>query len=488
MTGGISCLNFFDWWKEQLPGNLMDIIINLRFFSINRSIVINRRWLQIAIVIAVLLASAVISFWGSRTVFLLLLVLFGGVGLVFALLRQPNLGFIFVIIGGMIIPITGPSGLSAATMLIALMLGMWILEMFIVDRNIRFVHSFSLLPVVVFLAISTLAFIMGQIPWFIFARQAPLDAQVGGYAIFLFSMAGMVLAANLIKDIRWLKIIVWTFIGLSSVYIVSRALNIDPVSSLYHDAFTAQSMFWTWLVALASAQLIYNRDLKRWLRWSLIVLVILTFYIGVIQGYDWKSGWVPPAIAVAILVLLRYRKLIIFFVPIVAIVALYFAVDLIGTEGYSWGTRVDAWRIVLEISRISPLLGMGFSNYYWYTPLFPIRGWRVSFNSHSQYVDLIAEVGYLGLIAFLWVAFEVGRLSWKLSRKVTDGFALGYVYGVLAGICASVIAGFLGDWMLPFVYNIGLPGFRASILPWIFMGGVIALEQIVLQSSPNHRD
>jgi hypothetical protein len=466
----------------------MDIIINLRFLSINRSIAINRRWIQIAIVIAVLLATTVISFWGSGTVFLLLLVVLGGVGVLFALMRQPNLGFIFVMLGGIFIPITGPSGLSVATMVIALMLGLWILEMFIVDRNIKFVHSFSLLPVVGFLAISTLAFIIGQIPWFIFARQAPLDAQVGGYAIFLFSMAGMVLAAHLIRDIRWLKIIVWTFIGLSSVYIISRTLQINPVSDLYHEAFTSQSMFWTWLVALASAQIIYNRDLKRWVRWSLIVLVILTFYIGVVQGYDWKSGWVPPAIAVAILVLLRYRKLLLFLMPVAAIVGLYFAVKLIGTEGYSWGTRVDAWRIVLEISRISPLFGMGFSNYYWYTPLFPIRGWRVSFNSHSQYVDLIAEVGYLGLIVFLWLAFEVGRLSWKLSRKLTDGFALGYVYGVLAGICASIVAGFLGDWMLPFVYNIGLPGFRASILPWIFMGGVIALEQIMLQSLPNQRD
>jgi hypothetical protein len=466
----------------------MDIIINLRFFSINRSIVINRRWLQIGVVIAVLLASAVISFWGSGTIFLLLLALLGGVGMLFALSRQPNLGFIFVLIGGMFIPITGPSGLSAATMVIALMFGLWILEMFIVDRNIKFVHSFTLLPVVVFLALSTLAFIIGQIPWFIFARQAPLDAQVGGYAIFLFSMAGMILAAHLIRDIRWLKIIVWTFIGLSSLYILSRTLHIDPVSGLYHKAFIAQSMFWTWLVALASAQIIYNRDLKRWIRWSLIVLVILTFYIGVAQGYDWKSGWVPPAIAMALLIVFRYRKLIIFLIPVAVIVGLYFAIDLIGTEDYSWGTRVDAWRIVLEISRISPLLGMGFSNYYWYTPLFPIRGWRVSFNSHSQYVDLIAEVGYLGLIVFLWVVFEVGRLSWKLSQKLTDGFELGYVYGVMAGVCASIVAGFLGDWMLPFVYNIGLSGFRASILPWIFMGGVIALEQIMLHSLSNQRD
>jgi hypothetical protein len=463
----------------------MDIIINLKFFSINRSIAINRRWLQIAVVVAVLLASAAISFWGSSVVFLVLLVLLVAVGGFLALLRQPNLGFLLVLIGGMLVPFKGPSGLSAATLAIALMLGLWVLEMFIVQRNIKFIHSFSLLPVVVFLAISSLAFIIGQIPWFIFARQAPLNAQVGGYAIFVFSLAGLVLAAHLIRDIRWLKIIVWTFIGLSSICIASRVLHLDPISKLYHVSFTAQSMFWTWLVSLASAQIIFNRDMKRWLKWFLIVLVILTFYAGIAQGYAWKSGWVPPAIAVAVLLGLRFRRLTIFLVPIIAVFGLYIVLDLVGTEVYSWGTRVDAWRIVLEISRISPLFGMGFANYYWYTPLFPIRGWAVTFNSHSQYVDLIAEVGYIGLIVFFWLMFEMGRLSWKLSRKLTDGFALAYVYGVLAGICATIVAGFLGDWILPFVYNIGLAGFRASILPWMFMGGVLALEQMILHNSKN---
>jgi hypothetical protein len=38
------------------------------------------------------------------------------------------------------------------------------------------------------------------------------------------------------------------------------------------------------------------------------------------------------------------------------------------------------------------------------------------------------------------------------------------------------------DWVLPFVYNIGLTGFRASILPWIFMGGLIGVEQMVRQN------
>jgi MFS family permease len=90
-------------------------------------------------------------------------------------------------------------------------------------------------------------------------------------------------------------------------------------------------------------------------------------------------------------------------------------------------------------------------------------------------------VGYIGFFAFLWLFFELGRLSWRLGHRLPDGFERAYAYGVFAGICASFVAAFLGDWMLPFVYNVGLTGFRASILLWIFVGGVMALEQIYLK-------
>jgi O-antigen ligase len=127
---------------------------------------------------------------------------------------------------------------------------------------------------------------------------------------------------------------------------------------------------------------------------------------------------------------------------------------------------------------------LGFSNYYWYTPLIPIRGWVVNFNSHSQYIDLIAQVGILGLFCFLWIFFEVLKLSWKLIKnKHIDGFAGAYTYGVLAGTTATLVAAFLGDWVLPFVYNVGLTGFRASILPWLFVGGMIAIERMYEEKS-----
>jgi hypothetical protein len=36
----------------------------------------------------------------------------------------------------------------------------------------------------------------------------------------------------------------------------------------------------------------------------------------------------------------------------------------------------------------------------------------------------------------------------------------------------------MGDWFLPFTYNIGFPGFRAAMFAWLFLGGLMALERI----------
>ena len=43
----------------------------------------------------------------------------------------------------------------------------------------------------------------------------------------------------------------------------------------------------------------------------------------------------------------------------------------------------------------------------------------------------------------------------------------------------TLFAGMLGDWFLPFVYNVGMRGFRTSVLGWIFLGGVVVIEQLV---------
>jgi hypothetical protein len=41
-----------------------------------------------------------------------------------------------------------------------------------------------------------------------------------------------------------------------------------------------------------------------------------------------------------------------------------------------------------------------------------------------------------------------------------------------------LISGLLGDWFLPFLYNISTAGFRSSLIGWFFVGGLLALDQM----------
>lgn len=461
----------------------MDFDISLRLFSLRWKIAVRKQWLQFGIIVIVGLASTIVSYWGSVKILVLLILLLGGVVAFLILLKQPNVGFLLLFLGAMFVPVVGPSGLNAAVAIVALMLVLWLLDILTRRRDRQAVHSRVVLPIVVFLGISVLAFGMGQIPWFVFAHQAPLTAQAGGFAIFVLSAGTVLLTAHRLQQERWLQIIVWTFIGLGAAYVLGRALDLSQIDRIYHLGFSAGSMFWTWLVALSLSQALWNKNLRTRVRVALVLVVLLTFYVAIVQAYDWKSGWLPPLAAAGVLFSVRFKRLNLLAIPAGVLFAGAIIKDLISSDAYSWGTRLDAWTIVVKIAQANPLLGLGFANYYWYTPLFAIRGYAVVFNSHSQYVDLFAEVGILGLLCFLWIFFEVGRLSWRLAGELPAGFARAYAHGILAGVVGTLIAGYLVDWVLPFVYNIGLTGFRASILPWIFCGALVGLEQIYLRKA-----
>lgn len=456
----------------------MNIDFNLKIFSFYKRISISRYWIQYGVISVAILVTVAAAFWGTEQILILLVAAVVGVAGLVLLMRYPNLGFILILVSGMFVPFSGPGGINASIISVILMMGIWLMDMFVVKRYFQFIKSRTLRPAYYFILVSILAFAMGQIPWFVFANQAPYDAQIGGFAIYFFLLASMIMTANLIKDIRWLQTIVWVFVGLGMIYVMGRAVELPVIDKIYQRGVYANSMFWMWLVTLPLSQAIYNSQISLRTRILLFGIVGLTFLVAMVLQKDWKSGWVPAAVVAGVLLALRFKRLALLSIPFVVVGVAIAAQDLISTDQYSWGTRLDAWIVVLDISRANPILGLGFANYYWYTDIFSIRGYHIRFNSHSQFVDIIAQTGILGLICFIWLLFEVGLLAWNLMNRLPEGFAKGYAYGVFAGVFGSVMASFLVDWLLPFAYNIGLDGTRASILPWIFFGGLISIQQI----------
>ena len=151
---------------------------------------------------------------------------------------------------------------------------------------------------------------------------------------------------------------------------------------------------------------------------------------------------------------------------------------LMSAESWSWMTRVEALRVMVQLIERNPLLGFGPANYHYYTYLFPILSYRIEFNSHNNYLDFLAQGGVLGLIVFLWFAVEALRLAYRVYRLAPDGFSRAYALGTLSGVTSSLVAGLLADWIVPFLYNIGIAGFRSSLLFWLFVGGLVALNRL----------
>jgi O-antigen ligase len=441
------------------------------------------RWLKPPIALGILLFSAALPFLVSADNLMLLLGLICVAGIAVLFIHYPPLGLVALIVNGLIVPSPRlPGGLNTAVLHLCLLVGLWLLGMLVRRQDVHWIQSRPIRPLLAFVCVSLLSFAAGQVTWFAAAQHAAMDAQIGGLAIFVLAVCAFLLVAHQVRELKWLEWMTWLFVVLGALFIAAwllRSFVGSLISALYQNGARDNAMFWTWLVALAFSQAVYNQQLH--MRWRLALggLCAATMYVAFVTNYDWKSGWLPPMVAMAAIVGARSWRIGLALALVALAPALEIGQNAIATDDYSYSTRLDAWVIVLEIVKTNPILGFGPANYYWYTPLFPIRGYHVSFNSHNQYVDIIAQTGLLGLGCYLWFLWAAGRLGWRLRTQVPAGFARAYVYGALGGLAGTLVAGMLVDWVLPFVYNIGLTGFRGSMLPWLFLGGVVSIEQMM---------
>jgi hypothetical protein len=443
------------------------------------------RWFRPLFIITLLLFSVVLGLRASQSMLMLVLLPVVGVALVLTFLRWPSFGLIIAASAGMVVPWLGPSGLNATMLLVALLLGLWLLDMMIRQHKIQLVPSRTVWPLLAFLLIAFISFGLGQLPWFAFALHAPLGAQAGGLSIVVLSVGAFLLMGNQVNDLLWLRRITWAFLAIAVLTLLFR--SVLPVLGLNtRDLFQPMgSVFYIWLVAITFSQAAFNRELSIGWRLTLGTILLLTLWVLFFTKFVDKSGWLSCFVCLGAIIGFRSWRTMLALALVGAIAAFLLWPELATQENYSVSTRFEAWIILAQMIQISPLWGLGFANYYWYTPLFPIRGYGVSFNSHNNFVDVVAQMGWVGLGCFLLFFWEVGRLTWQLRERVPEGFARAYVYGAWGGLVGMVALGMFGDWILPFFYNIGLNGFRTSMLGWLFLGGVVSLEQMANRESPH---
>lgn len=435
-------------------------------------------WIWLAAFILVLVPVAVATDQGYLNYLILCSSFLVGIAAFVRFFKADGWGITLILVSCLILPFQiGEVPLVA--IFVILFSGIFVLKVMLNRRILKM--SRTMWAALIFMIVATLAFIAGQFPWHP-TPPAPILAQLAALAIFWISGACFLLVAFQLKDINSLRKLTWLFLCLSAILAVSY-----PLSGLnaWIDFLRGGmgSLFWVWFSAIALSQAIFNKVLSKKIRLLLVALVVFAVVLRTLVMTAQVSGWMPTMVAVGIiLVMSRPIKTVLLLLPVGMV--LLWHLELIVTtlwsaEEYSVHTRLEALWILLEVAKVNPLLGVGPANYYYYTELFPLTGWYVRFNSHNAYLDILAQTGILGLLSFLWFAFENARKAWRLRLCRLTGFERGYVYACLAGLGGTLASGLLGDWFLPFVYHGGLDGLQTSLLPWFFLGGLVALSRII---------
>jgi O-antigen ligase len=410
------------------------------------------------------------------------------IGLVaFFLFRWPAISFPLLVVAALVVPISvstgAQSGVNISILLCIILIGLWLLDKIALKRDLRLIPEPMFIPLLLIPVVSVVSFGFGQIDWFPL-DPVPLTAQIAGLALFILTPGVVLYTAHQLRDLRSLQWSTWLFLGLGGAFIITLFIpSLEDFGRRIYQRAVLDSLFWAWIAAIAFSQSLLNQKLKLPYRILFGLVGMSSFYFTLFYRQAWTSGWLPAAAALLTIIAIKKPRLALLGGAVAGVLllaqqGLFDRIFLTGDNVYSLNTRWEAWRIMFEIIQLNPVLGLGPANYYGYTPIFSILNYNVNFSSHNNYVDIIAQIGLVGLGLFLWFIWDLAWSLWQKRDSVPEGFPRAYMYGAIGGLAAVVVSGMLGDWFLPFVYNIGLEGFRASSLAWMFLGGAVALYYI----------
>ena len=369
------------------------------------------------------------------------------------------------------------SRLVASMIFAAFLVTLWIARMLVFRRGLL-VKSPVTIPLLGFVITAVLATIYSDVVRdpLIYVWPTFGQVQLGGLAIFIVSSGVLLMTANVIREIRWVRWLVWVFLALGAVSIVGYVLR----SGQDLPGFSTGGMFSLWVVSLAYGQALSNDKLPRLGRVGLLLLAVAWVYRRFLLEDFWLSGWLPTFIAILTISCLRPRWLSLAAITGIGIATLsgfeeIYALQVVGREGTGNFLRLNLWQQNLEVTKDHLLLGTGVAGYApYYMTFFPDR----ALSSHSNYLDVFSQTGLIGSFFFVWFLVAAIIVAVRVRKRWKAGFEAGFADGALGALAGLIVAMALGDWLIPFVYNQTIAGFRSAVHSWLFLGALASLLRI----------
>jgi O-antigen ligase len=415
---------------------------------------------------------------GSNPVFVPFL-LVAAVGFFVAASRL-ELGVAMLPMVGAFVPFSVGTGtqtaLVAAFLFAGLLIALWIVRA-VMARNLTLIASPINAPALALMAVWVLAYLYSN------AVRPPLVqvwatfpmAQIGGLALVVVSAGVMLLAANAGRQMALIRLSTWGIIGAGCLGVVVFYFHLDHLVPFLNTG----GLFTMWVVALAYSQALFNERLPWWARVGLVGLAVAYVVKAMIFQTFWFSGWAPSLVALAAITLFRSR--LIFFIMLLG-AGLVFLVGheqiyqavVVSAQDKGDMTRLDIWQQQLSLIQQYPVLGTGPAGYAVYNVNLFANS-QFSMSTHSNYLDVLAQTGVVGVIVFAWLLLAILVVGLRACLRWRSGFAGGYAVGAFGGFCGVLFSMGLGDWLIPFVYNGTIAAFRHTEHSWVFLGFLATL-------------
>lgn len=379
------------------------------------------------------------------------------------------------------------TGLNIAFIISSALVASWIVGM-LIRREISLTPSLLNRPALLLVGLFGLSLLIGRIHWIQgVGRLTSMQVQIAQVMLVWLSMGIMLLTGNRVTE-RELRRFTYLFLALCTAAVINAfGASLFSFPYLFEDTV---GMFPSLVAALGLGLARYDTRLPLMLRLGLVALVAAWFVWGAVLAVELASAWVPILCGLAVMLFFYSKKgFVLATVAGMALVALFpqrmlAPFKAVLDEGTIY--RGDLWLKVINTTRPSPIFGLGPANYQPYTLRsiafnpetyrhLPDYTWEMP--SHNQYVDLFAQSGLLGLFAYIWLLAAALITARRIYLHGRDGFSRGYGLAMTGVVSAMAAVGIIGDWILPYVYNIGIKGFRQSVFTWIFLGGLIILHQ-----------
>ncbi len=375
---------------------------------------------------------------------------------------------------------TGTGSPIVASLLVALAIAAaWVVRMIFL-RDFHLVRSPVTFPLVAFVTTNVVSFFWSRatIDPRISVPPTYARVQIAALLVIVLSAAVVLLIGDTARQRRWLAI----YLGLLlTIGVLHAALQIAGGPDRLVEG---RGLIPMWCICLAAGQAVINTRLAWMARVGMVGAATLCFF-GLLANQTWISGWLPAAVSLLVVFLLRGRIAAIMTVVVAAalLIVLWgtiyhiFTVDKVNQGTLGGNTKRTAlWQRTLSTIAPSPWLGSGPAGYALAEMQFYPND---ALSTHSNYIDVIAESGVIGFGFFAWflgATLYVGYRAQRALRARRDTFGGAIAAGALGGFVGILVAMALGDWVIPFVYNQTIAGFSYTIESWIGIGMLVALD------------